>query len=281
VGYAVRAMKRAEVGTAIDWAAAEGWNPGVHDADCFFAADAGGFLMGFLDDEPIASISVVRYGRAFAFLGLYIVTPEHRGRGYGIRAWSAGLEHLRGRTVGLDGVVAQQDNYRKSGFVLAHRNVRYQGMCSGGGEARPAQIVDLVSVPRESLRAYDAPFFAESRDAFLDGWIRQPRSSALGYVSDGCLRGYGVRRACRNGHKIGPLFADTPEIAERLFMALQHGLPQGDALFIDPPAVTAEAIALVERHGMVPVFETARMYLGSAPRLALDRTYGITTFELG
>jgi len=81
--YVVKAMTAAEVGTAINWAAAEGWNPGLHDADCFLAADAGGFLMGFLDEEPVASISVVRYGRSFAFLGLYIVKPEHRGKGYG------------------------------------------------------------------------------------------------------------------------------------------------------------------------------------------------------
>ncbi|HLA33082.1 MAG TPA: GNAT family N-acetyltransferase, partial [Pseudomonas sp.] len=31
-------MTRAEVDLAIDWAAAEGWNPGLHDADCFYAA---------------------------------------------------------------------------------------------------------------------------------------------------------------------------------------------------------------------------------------------------
>lgn len=279
--YVVRSMTAAEVGTAIDWAAAEGWNPGLHDADCFLAADGGGFLMGFLDEEPIASISVVRYGRSFAFLGLYIVTPEHRGHGHGIQLWNAGMELLRGRTVGLDGVVAQQDNYRKSGFVLAHRNVRYEGTASGDATPRDANVVDLTQMSQAELLAYDAPFFAEARDAFLDGWIRQPDASALGYVSGGELRGYGVVRACRNGHKIGPLFADSADIAERLFVALQDRLPSGSALFIDPPATNAQALALAERHGMVPVFETARMYRGAAPRLALDRTYGITTFELG
>jgi hypothetical protein len=32
--------------------------------------------MGYLGDEPIASISVVRYSSAFGFLGLYIVRPD-------------------------------------------------------------------------------------------------------------------------------------------------------------------------------------------------------------
>ena len=35
----VHAMSRAEMDLAVEWAAAEGWNPGLDDADAFFAAD--------------------------------------------------------------------------------------------------------------------------------------------------------------------------------------------------------------------------------------------------
>ena len=125
--YKVRTMDRQEVGLAIDWAAAEGWNPGLHDANCFYAADPEGFLVGLLGDEPVATISVVKYGSSFGFVGFYIVAPVHRGCGYGIKIWNTGLARLQGRTVGLDGVVDQQENYKKSGFVLAHRNIRYEG----------------------------------------------------------------------------------------------------------------------------------------------------------
>ena len=126
-GYTIRPATRAELVRLIDWAAAEGWNPGLDDAEAFRAADPEGFLIGLLEDEPVAGISVVRYGDDFGFLGLYIVRPEHRGKGYGWAIWQGGMVRLQGRNVGLDGVVAQQDNYRRSGFVLAHRNVRYAG----------------------------------------------------------------------------------------------------------------------------------------------------------
>jgi ribosomal protein S18 acetylase RimI-like enzyme len=109
-------MTRHELNLAIDWAAIEGWNPGSYDADCFYAADPNGFLIGLLGDEPIATISVVKYGDSFGFLGFYIVKPEYRGMGYGIQIWNAGLEYLKGRTIGLDGVLAQQSNYSKSGL---------------------------------------------------------------------------------------------------------------------------------------------------------------------
>src|SRR4029078_356825 len=102
----IRALGLAEVGLAIEWAAAEGWNPGLHDAACFHAADHGGFLVGLLDDEPVATISVVKYGATFGFLGLYIVRSEFRGQGYGMQIWKAGRERLAGRNIGSRGGVA-------------------------------------------------------------------------------------------------------------------------------------------------------------------------------
>jgi hypothetical protein len=55
--YEIQVMNRDQLALAGDWAAAEGWNPGLHDAERFLAADPGGFLIGLLDGQPIASIS--------------------------------------------------------------------------------------------------------------------------------------------------------------------------------------------------------------------------------
>lgn len=149
-------MTRPEIDVAVDWAAAQGWNPGLHDANCFYVADPGGFLVGLLGDEPVATISVVKYGASFGFLGFYIVKPEHRGQGYGIRIWNAGLACLEGRVVGLDGVVDQQENYGKSGFVAAHRNIRYQGAGIGPANGK-AGIVALSTLPFDEVSEYECP----------------------------------------------------------------------------------------------------------------------------
>ena len=105
--YQISTASRAEVDIAVDWAAAEGWNPGLGDAEAYYRADPSGFLIGRLHGEPVATISAVRYGD-FGFMGFYIVRPAERGRGLGIAIWNAALRHLEGCTVGLDGVVAQQ-----------------------------------------------------------------------------------------------------------------------------------------------------------------------------
>jgi GNAT superfamily N-acetyltransferase len=275
----IRPMGRRELETAVEWAAREGWNPGLADAECFRAPDPGGFLMGFVGDEPVACISVVRYGGGFGFLGFYIARPEWRGRGYGLALWNAGLERLAGRTIGLDGVVAQQGNYRRSGFVLAHRNVRYGG--SPGIDApRDPGIVPVEGGLVPQVVSYDRAFFPDDRAAFLRCWLSPDRRTALTLVEDGQVRGYGVIRACREGAKIGPLFADSADGADRLFRALAAAAP-GGPVFLDVPEPHRAAVDLATRYRLAPAFETARMYRGPAPDLPLARTFGITTFELG
>jgi ribosomal protein S18 acetylase RimI-like enzyme len=278
-GYTIRPATRAELDRLIDWAAAEGWNPGLNDAEAFRAADPEGILIGLIEDEPVAGISVVRYGDDFGFLGLYIVRPEHRGKGYGWATLQAGMARLQGRNVGLDGVVAQQDNYRRSGFVLAYRNVRYSGRIDATSAGDP-HIVPLEQVPCDDVARYDRLYFPAGRDAFLHAWLDPAKRTGRAYVEGGRLLGYGVVRACRDGFKVGPLFADRVDVAEALLRSLAAEAG-GASIHVDLPEPNRGAVAMVEGLGLQPVFETARMYTGGDPGLPLERIYGITTFELG
>ena len=276
-------MRPADLDMALDWAAAEGWNPGLDDAEAFFAADPQGFLMGFIGEEPVACISVVAYGPAYGFLGFYICRPEFRGQGHGRALWQAGMARLGSRTIGLDGVVAQQANYTRSGFALAHRNIRFGGTASAH-EVADTRIVEIVpSRPMGlagSIVAYDRVSQPGPRETFLRAWLKPPGRRTLAFVEANSICGYGSVRQCRQGYKIGPLFADTAEIAERLFCGLTGRL-YGAPITLDVPEPNAQAVALAKRHGLDPVFETARMYRGPAPALPLERIFGITTFELG
>ena len=276
---AIRPMDRAGLALGVDWAAAEGWNPGRHDADAFHAADPGGFLLGTLDGEPVGMISAVRHGADFGFVGFYIVRPGFRGRGLGLALWRAGMARLEGRAVGLDGVVAQQANYRRSGFAYLHANARYEGS-DLDRRADPA-AVPLATVDAGALRAYDRRFFPAPRDAFLDAWTTRPGTVALGLVEGGALRGYGVIRPCRAGFKVGPLFADDPARARRLLAALAAAVPAGATVQLDVPVPNADAVTLARSQGMAPVFETARMVRGTAPVVEMAGQFGVTSFELG
>ena len=274
----IRAMAPDEIAIAADWAAAEGWNPGLADAACFATVDAGGFLIGELDGAPAATISCVNYDDKFAFLGFYIVRPDLRGRGYGLRIWNAAVDHAGGRTIGLDGVVAQQENYKKSGFRRAYANVRYGGRVPAG--VTPAGIIPLADVSFASVEADDATVFPAPRPAFLRAWIDTSGHIGRALVRDGKLAAWGVIRPCRTGWKIGPLVADDRAAAEAVFTALVSAGGGGE-VFLDVPDVNREAVALAQSHGLTPVFETARMYTGAIRPLRLERVFGVTTFELG
>ncbi len=279
--YQIRRMSLSGLKIAVDWAVKEGWNLGVNDADCYIKVDPKGFFMGFLDNEPISCISAISYNHVFGFIGFYIVKPEFRDKGYGLQIGSVAMDYLKDHNIGLDGVVEQQENYKKSGFNLAYRNIRYQGRVEHT-QKDDRHIVDLTQIPFTDLASYDAAFFPQPRHDFLKSWIRQPQSVALGILSDGKLAGYCVlRKGLTTGYKFGPLYADNAELAETLFQSACSRIPQNEAIFVDTPEPNTAAKDFVKRHNMKPVFETARMYSGEIPDLSIDRTYGITSFEIG
>jgi GNAT superfamily N-acetyltransferase len=263
---------------AISWAAGEGWDPGLDDARRFLAADPYAFLATEREGEIVATVSCALYGDSYAFIGFYIVRPDLRGNGIGSSLFDRALERADGRVVGLDGVPAQQGSYERRGFVLAYRNVRWRTV--GGGE-RPDSVVELSSVPIEQLVAFDGAVFGSTRERFLRAWIDRPAGHALACLRGGGLAGYGVLRPCRSGSKIGPLFADDPDVADALLTGLLAAAGPGTEVFIDMPDANARAAELRARRAMEPSFETARMYLNGRPPEDVRRVFGVTTLELG
>lgn len=284
----IRNMTRAELDRLVGWAADEGWNPGLHDAALFWATDPEAFLAAELDGELIGGGAITSYNGEFGFMGFFIVRPEFRGRGFGNTLWHVRRDRLLSRlrpgaSIGMDGVFTMQDYYAKGGFVFSHRDLRFRAdipahpaALAAGGDA----ILPLASVPLDQLLDYDRTCFPASRRTFLEGWISQPDACALGCRREGRLSGYGVVRRCREGCKIGPLFADDAPAAEALYTQLAQ-FAAGGPLFLDVPENNPAAMALAQRRGMAEVFGCARMYLGPAPAIAHERVFGVTTFELG
>jgi GNAT superfamily N-acetyltransferase len=278
--FAIRTMNRGELDLAVDWAAQEGWNPGIHDADCFYATDPSGFFIGIADDKPAAMVSAVAYGKDYGFMGFYIVDPDMRDRGYGVRLWEAGLDHLGTMPVGLDSVRPDLVAHKKPEFKPAYTNFRFRWLKDRQCVVNP-QIVPLANVPFPVLAAYDREVFVFERETFLKCWISRPGTVALGIMQDHGLAAYGAIRPCREGFKIGPLFADTADHAKALFEALTADIPLGLPVFLDTPEKNDHAVKLAQQYGMTEVFRTTRMYRGKGPDLPLHKWFGVTTFELG
>jgi hypothetical protein len=271
----IRTLSLAEVEILVGWAAGEGWNPGLQDAAAFHAADPEGFLGAFVEDRMVAGISAVDYG-GFGFIGLYICRPDMRGHGYGKAVWDAGMARLAKVTVGLDGVPAQQANYRSMGFEPAYRTYRFGGRLPAVALSAGIAPVEPDLLP--ALGAFDRRFFPAARPAFLKRWLARPHT-ALVQMNAGGIQGYGVARQCREGFKVGPLFAVDGTTAKDLLAALCAQCP--GEVHIDVPEDKASFADLLLAAGFSRGFETARMYRGPVPDVDRSGVFGISTLELG
>jgi len=279
----IRRMTRDELDVLVEWAAREGWNPGLDDAEVFWNTDPDGFVAAEIGGELVGGGSVVAYDKRYGFMGFFIMRPDCRGRGFGDRLWNERKRRLlarldAGASIAMDGVFNMQEYYARGGFRFVCRDLRFEGR--GMKSPHPDGVVEASSLPFERIDAYDRRHFPAPRSGFLRSWIQRPGGHALAVVGDDAIRGYGVMRPCRIGHKIGPLFAAHASVAEQLLIAFASRVP-GEPIFLDVPEINRDALALVAHHGMKEVFGCARMVLGPMPKLPDAEIFGVTTFELG
>lgn len=275
-------LRREDLAFCAEQAKREGWNPGLHDLDVFYETDPHGWFKA-VDEEGriIGCISAVAYDAQFGFVGYFVVVPEHRGGRVGVELGLRALEYLGERAVGQDGVFAKVANYETWGFELAYRNLRHEWIDGkmpddNGIAAKPYESSMLPAVVK-----FDEGVFPCRREAFLKRWLAMPESVARVVFDGGELAGWGMRRRCVSGHKIGPLLARDVATAQAILRELLKGVEPKTPVYLDVPEINEHAISLAESLGMKPCFGTARMYRNGTPDLDLPRIYGVTSFELG
>ena len=286
----IRNMTRAELDVIVEWAANEGWNPGLHDADIFWATDPDAFIAAELKGEMIGGGSIVNYGGVCGFMGFFLIHPQFRGRGFGAQLWLARRERLIKRLqaparIEMDGVFNMQSFYAKGGFQFLHRDFRFQATASAqsnvpASNSTLCDVVDLSTLAFDEINQYDQTIFMAPRPQFLRRWISQPACHALGATHNGKLVGYAIARPSRTGYRIGPLFANDPTIARMLFQSLLTRLPH-QQVQIDVPECNTAGVEMVKSSGFQEVFGCARMAFGPPLPRPLQNIFGVTTFELG
>jgi GNAT superfamily N-acetyltransferase len=290
MGYVTRVSSSGEAKQFhYKWGADLQWNTCMSDADAAFAQDPNGTYIGLLDDKPIATLTGLKYGQDYGFIGLYITDQDYRGKGYGKALWDVVLKYVAEndeRTVGLDGVVEQQHNYKKEGFEHAFKMPRY--------EFDPKRVVDenkslvssitiklLSQVSFDNVVEYDARHFESERRKFLEQFTKNTTFVA---VDGDRVVGYVTVRKGETAYRIGPLFADDKQIANELLVKICEHIPEKVA-YIDIPDANSDAGELIKKYGLKSFFECARMYRPGkgkkAPQLPWNEIYAIASCEHG
>jgi hypothetical protein len=194
--------------------------------------------------------------------------------------WHHRLDRLRqrlnpGAAIGMDGVFAMVPFYERGGFKLAWRDLRFEGLAQG---TRDPAVLTLAQIDFDELDRYDQRHVPTPRTRFLERWVNQPGAGVAALREGGALVGYGVVRPCRVGHKIGPVFADRPDLAETLVRSLM-AMVEGQRVQLDVPQANAAAVDMALRLGLAEAFGCARLLHG--PQLPVGSIFGVTSFEFG
>lgn len=270
-------MRREDLALVLQWAATEGWNPGIGDEAPFMIPDPQGLLVAEHGGEVVGSIGVPRFGDGYAFAGLYIVRPDFRHGSTGARLALAARDHVGERVVGTDGVLERVADYEGLGFRAVHSHHRHSGAPTGREHerVRPAREGDAQAI----VHIDDACFPGDRRE-FMRAWIAGDHLVRVWVDHADVPQGFGVARRAVDGWRVGPLLAPDAPAAEAIVRSLAAALP-GQTLHLDVNTGNAEAPALAHDLGMQPGFECVRMYRGGLPDLPIERMWAACTLELG
>lgn len=288
----IRPLQSADIVTVTGWARREGFAPGVGDVAIYRQTDRQGLWVGWLGDEPVGCIAGVRYNASYGFIGLFLVVPAQRGKGYGLQLWRQALAHLADvPCIGLEAATDRIADYAGWGFAPASPTTRWQRLGAGDNATPPPAtpeppwcLLEGRAIPAAAMQRFDAQREPSPRPHFLRQWLQHPAGRVLALVDrQGACHGFGRVRPCLlpdgEGWRLGPLVAESPAAAVALLEGLLQRHP--GTVLIDAPGANPAAAPLLEHLGFVPVARTLRMYRGVPPAVSLADVYGLACLELG
>ena len=277
---AVDRLGRADVDAAHGLSDAAGWTTRRSDWRRLVELDPVDAFAGRLDGRLAATATLVRYGARVGWIGMMLVRPEHRRRGYGARMLRACLEAAADAgvaTVGLDANAEGEPLYDANGFLPVADVTQWRGSVAGPDrQDRITPVADPGPFAALDRRAsgVDRRFLLSSLlgDDGTVGLLRR--------APDGAVTGYALVLRRPPGVTVGPLVAAGAEDAEALLRAASVRADGGPVTVnaVGNPRATARyrALGLDHRRSL-----TRMTYRDPARPLLGELIWGIPAFEYG
>jgi GNAT superfamily N-acetyltransferase len=259
-----------------------GWNQVAADWR-FMLADGNGVGMADAGGIWIASALALPLAPRLSWLSMVLTTKAWRGRGIGTRLLRRCIDAVRARgaAAGLDATELGRPVYLPLGFRDVYTLRRWHLETAPKSAAPPAgiRVRRIAASDLHALAAYDAPRSAMQRGAILAHL--QGRAPYLAFVAEAQdeMVGFVLGREGRIAHHIGPIVAESEEIA--LALAAQASIAASPPFVIDAPERHSGMRRWLESSGAVTPRGFTRMVLGEAPGLdANERIFAIAGPEL-
>ncbi len=231
----IRALDARDLPGALELTRAASWNQ--NEADWRMMLDLG---HGWGIDAPAgeaparlaASIVILPYGNAFAWVSMVLVAPAFRGRGYAQRLLRHALGAIARNGSGgvLDATPAGHPVYRQEGFIDSWGFRRLRRDAAPGAVA-PSQVAPTKPVAASAavrklqerdwpaIAALDRDAFGGDRTTLLRRLAARLPQAAHVLERDGRLAGFVLGRDGQDAQQIGPLVCEDPAAVPALLDA--------------------------------------------------------------
>jgi hypothetical protein len=208
-------------------------------------------------------------------LGFY---ESEVGSVYRVRLLGSCAAAAGGRVSAVSGVV----DIPHVGFARALSDAALWTLVDSSHEAPRSggvrSLVDAaVAAEWSAVVDYDASVFPARREAFVHMWLANAHAGVQWRDACGTC-GYACVRKSDVGFRVGPLFADSADVATELLRALLARVPTGQPVFVDVPHRNSAAVL---RLGGEVVAENLHVLLGPTPAPSYAKVFGVTTTEAG
>ncbi|XP_055930946.1 uncharacterized protein LOC129961208 isoform X2 [Argiope bruennichi] len=287
--YTIRPMKREEIPDVLQLWRETGLAEGTYSLDTWFAHDPDGFYVAVTDDGMVlGSCAGVLQNDDLAFIGLYVVKSAYRRHGIGRKIWNAVMKRVGDRNAGVNPVPEQLENYRdRSGFpvqtswcsIVSH--TKSMDMSLFTANDLDINLQRLILEDNDTLNeviCYDADVCGFSRGNLVPLLCSQKDSVTMVATKTDSneICGYGnIRKNIKNGAIVGPLYADSAEIAEKILYELVKAFPIGEIEGIMMMAIDCNlpAMKMMDKLGFQTLEGIARLYRDEEVHVKYEKVF--------
>ncbi|MFC6962652.1 GNAT family N-acetyltransferase [Halocatena marina] len=254
-----------------------GWNQCRADWELLLTLAPDHCFAGWIGDDLIATTTVVTYGGDVSWIGMVLVSEEHRGQGYGSQIFQTALEATleRGQSaIGLDATPFGRGLYSKNDFVEIAPITRWRGTLQP--RTTTDDVTELKSIGTDPVCSFDRRAVGVNRRDLLGQLLDRSDCTCLalenndenGSRGETNLSGYAVLRPGRQHWQLGPIVAET----ETAYAQLVSGAAKRctESVVVDAP--TDGGDDLLTQSGLTPERRLVRMAHAEPQPLLLNET---------
>ena len=238
------------------------WNQLESDWQIFLQHSPGACMVATFHDQIVGTVTTIRYGHSFSWIGMVLVDPDFRRQGIGQQLLQEALQLLQAEeTVKLDATPAGREVYLKLNFVDEYPLTRMNRMLTEeifhSAGARAIQKDDL---PR--LVEFDSRIFGANRSSLLQWMWETAPGFAFMIEEENEIKGYCMGRYGHDFIHIGPVIALNISIAQDLLIAALNKCA-GSPVIIDVLHFEPEWMAWLKDIGFTEQRNFIRMFRGT------------------